>query len=151
MVKDTIATNRSAGRDYEIIETYKAGIELKGPEVKSLRGHRANLKGSFARVERGEIFLYNLHISPYKYTLSFAQDPKRTRKLLLHKAEIRKLIGQISQRGFTLIPLNLYFKKGYAKVELALCKGKRKYDKREKIKRKTHEAEIKRALKYKNR
>jgi len=151
MVKDIIASNPSAGRDYQIIETYEAGIELKGSEVKSLRDHRANLKGSFARIEEAEVFLYNLHISPYKATSSFAPEPKRKRKLLLHKTQIRRLIGQISQRGFTLIPLSLYFKKGYAKVELALCKGKRRYDKREKIKRKAHEAEVKRALGYKNR
>ena len=151
MSRKIIASNPTARRDYNIIETYEAGIELKGSEVKSLRNNRANLKGSFARLEGHEVYIYNLHIDQYEKSGSFIPDPKRERKLLLHKKEILTLIGKISQRGFTLIPLNLFFKRGFAKVELALCKGRRKYDKRQEIKRKSDDAEIKRALKYKRR
>lgn len=151
MAKKFIVKNRKARYDYEILETYEAGIELKGPEVKALRGHKGNLRGSFAKIDNGEVYLYNFHISPYKEASKFAPDPKRERKLLLHKKEIRGLIGKISEKGLTLVPLSVYFKRGRVKVELALCKGKRKYDKRQKIKRKTQEAEIRKALSRKNR
>ena len=147
MSPKNIVTNPAARRDYEIIETYEAGIELKGSEVKSLREHRANLKGSFARIDGGDVYLYNFHINPYKQASSYAPEPKRPRRLLLHAREIRRLIGQTSERGYTLIPLRVYFKHGLAKVEIALARGKRRYDKRQEIKRKTHEAEIQRSLK----
>lgn len=141
-----IVTNRQAHRDYEILEIFEAGVELRGSEVKSLRERRANLKDSFARIDRGEAFLYNLHITPYKYTTFEEIDPKRTRRLLLHKAQIRRLTGKTSEKGLTLVPLKLYFKKGYAKVELALAKGKRLYDKREAIKRREADRSIRRTL-----
>ena len=146
MTEEVIATNRTAHRDYAILESFEAGIELRGGEVKSLRAHRANLKDSFGRIEAGEVYLYNLHISPYEYNTGSLEDPKRPRKLLLHKSEIRKLIGQTSQKGLTLIPLKIHFKRGFAKVELALARGKRLYDKREQLRRKTVEREITREL-----
>ncbi|MBI3991545.1 MAG: SsrA-binding protein SmpB [Candidatus Omnitrophica bacterium] len=142
-----IATNREAGRDYHIIESYESGIELKGSEVKSLREGRVSLKESFGRIEKDEIFLYNLHIPPYSHGNINNPDAKRKRKLLLHRAEIRKLTGRISEKGFTLIPLKMYFKKGFVKVEVALAKGKKLYDKREVIKKKTAERELRRAFK----
>jgi len=151
MGNNVIVTNRQARRDYAILETFEAGIELRGNEVKSLRERRANLKDSFARVEGREAFLYNLHITPYKYTTFVDVDPRRTRRLLLHKAQIRRLIGHTSQKGLTLIPLKLYFKRGYAKVELALAKGKKQYDKREAIKRKEADRSIRRFLRDKKR
>jgi len=151
MGNNVIVTNRQARRDYAILETFEAGIELRGNEVKSLRERRANLKDSFARVEGREAFLYNLHITPYKYTTFVDVDPRRTRRLLLHKAQIRRLIGHTSQKGLTLIPLKLYFKRGYAKVELALAKGKKQYDKREAIKRKEADRSIRRILRDKKR
>jgi SsrA-binding protein len=151
MAKHVVASNRKAQHDYQIIETYEAGIELLGSEVKSLRSHQASLKGSFGHVEKDEVFLYNFYIKPYDKTTSTAPDPKRKRKLLLHKKEIKKLIGKLAQRGLALIPLSVYFKKSLAKVELALCKGKRKYDKRQELKKRTHKKEIEKALKYKKR
>jgi len=151
MDNGVIVTNRQARRDYEILETLEAGVELRGGEVKSLRERRANLKDSFARIDRGEAFLYNLHITPYKYTTFEEIDPKRTRRLLLHKAQIRRLIGKTSEKGLTLIPLKLYFKKGYVKVELALAKGKRLYDKRETIKRREADRSIRRIIRNKKR
>ncbi|KPK38009.1 MAG: SsrA-binding protein, partial [Omnitrophica WOR_2 bacterium SM23_29] len=133
MSEELIATNREARHNYHILESVEAGIELKGAEVKSLREHRANLKDSFARVEGNEIYLYNMHISPYPQAGRFNPEPKRRRKLLLHKTEIKRLFGQLTQKGLTLVPLMLYFKRGFAKVELALAKGKKLYDKREVI------------------
>lgn len=141
-----IITNRKARRDYFILETYEAGIELKGAEVKSLREKRGNLNESFAKISGGEIFLYNLHISPYTHSSIDTPDPLRTRRLLLHKHQIRKLAGQLPIGRHTLIPLKLYFKRGKAKVELALAKGKARYDKRESIKRREHEREIRRSM-----
>jgi len=136
MKEKIIATNRQAHRDYAIFETIECGIELKGAEVKSLREGKANLKDSFARIESGEVFLYNTHISPYEQASIFNVEPTRVRRLLLHKKEINRLAGKLVQRGLTLITLKLYFKKGLAKVELGLAKGKRLYDKRRQIKRK---------------
>ncbi len=127
----TITDNRKARHDYHIEETYEAGIVLAGTEVKSLRAGRANLKDSFARVDNGEVFLYNAHISPYEQGNRFNHDPLRTRKLLMHKHEIRKLIGRVQEKGLTLVPLKMYFKNGKAKVQLALAKGKKLYDKRD--------------------
>lgn len=144
-----VSTNRKARHDYQILETCEAGMVLQGTEVKSLRQSRANLKDSFARVERGEMFLYNLHISPYEFGNRDAQNPTRTRKLLLHKREIKGLSGKAAERGLTLVPLKLYFKKGLAKVELALVKGKRLYDKRQTIKRREAEREVARVLRVK--
>lgn len=141
-----IATNRQAHRDYEIFGTIEAGMELRGNEVKSLRDKRANLKDSFARIDSGEVFIYNLHITPYQFATSEVVDPIRSRKLLLHKAQIRRLAGQLSQKGMTLVPLKLYFKKNFVKVELAIAKGKKFYDKREAIKKREAERGLRRAL-----
>ena len=123
-----IAVNRRAKRDYHLLESYEAGIVLQGTEVKSLRVGRANLQDSFASIERGEVFLYNMHISPYECGNRFNHDPKRTRKLLFHRREIKRLIGKVSGRGLTLVPIRLYFKRGKAKAEIALARGKREYD-----------------------
>lgn len=128
-----IAENRKARHDYHIEETMEAGIALQGTEVKSLRLGRVNLRDSYARVENGEVFLYGMHISPYEQGNRFNHDPLRVRKLLLHKREIRRLIGKTREEGYTLVPTRLYFKNGKAKVELALAKGKKLYDKREAI------------------
>lgn len=128
-----IAENRKAYHDYHIEETLEAGIALQGTEVKSLRLGRVNLRDSFAKVERGEVFLHGVHISPYEQGNRFNHDPLRVRKLLLHKREIRRLIGKVREEGYTLIPTKLYFKNGRCKVELALAKGKKLYDKRDAI------------------
>ena len=151
MKEKVVATNKAARRDYHILETYEAGIELKGTEVKSLRNSKANLKDSFARIERGEVILYNMHISPYEFGNIANVEPKRERRLLLHKSQIKKLIGQTSQRSFTLVPLSAYIKSGRVKIELALAKGKRLYDKREAIKMRQAAREMQRALRFKNR
>jgi len=141
-------TNRAARRDYFILEAFEAGLELRGAEVKSLRAGKASLAESFAKIEDREIFLYHMYISPYEYTNKEEQEPLRPKKLLLHKKEIDYLIVQISQKRLALIPLRVYFKKGFAKVELALAKGKRQWDKRETIRRKETEREISRAKRY---
>ena len=147
-----IVTNRKALRDYEVLESLEAGIELKGPEVKSLRDAKVNLNDSFARIEKGELFLYNAHISQYSEASYLNVDPVRARKLLLHKGQIQKLSDKLAQKGLTLIPLKAYFNdRGYAKLEIALCKGKKLYDKRNDIKRKETDLDIRRALKHKNR
>lgn len=124
------AENRKARHDYHIHETYEAGLALTGTEVKSLRAGKANLKDSYAAIERGELFLHNLHISPYEQGNRFNHEPLRVRKLLMHRYEINKLIGKIKEKGFTLVPLKLYFTRGKVKVELALTTGKKTYDKR---------------------
>ncbi|MCM8782529.1 MAG: SsrA-binding protein SmpB [Candidatus Omnitrophica bacterium] len=140
-----VATNRQAQRDYTILQTYEAGIELKGSEVKSIREGRINLKDSFARIENGQVILYNTHISPYDKASYLNVEPTRLRRLLLHKNQIRKLTGQVSQRGFTLIPLKAYLNdRGLVKIELALCKGKRLYDRRAAIKRRELDLEMRR-------
>jgi len=143
------ASNRQARFNYHILESFEAGIELKGTEVKSLREGRASLKGSFARVDDNEAFLYNCHISPYEFGNRANVDPLRQRKLLLHKSQIKRLAGQISQKGTTIIPLKMYFKHGIAKVELALAKGKQLYDKREGIKQRESDLELKRSMRDK--
>lgn len=131
-----VCTNRKARQDYEIVETYEAGIVLTGTEVKALREGRANLKDSYAKIKNGEIFLLNAHISPYSHGNLLNHDPERERKLLMHKREIMRLLGKVKERGYTLIPLSIYFdKNNRAKLELALAKGKTKHDKREAIKR----------------
>jgi SsrA-binding protein len=133
----TICTNRKAYHDYHIEETFEAGIALTGTEVKSLREGKANLKDSYARLKDGELFLVNAHISPYSCGNIWNHEPKRDRKLLMHKREIDRLFGKVRERGYTLVPLSLYFnKRNKAKMELALAKGKTLYDKRESIKRK---------------
>jgi SsrA-binding protein len=139
-----VATNRKARHDYSILESFEAGIALKGTEVKSLRGGQASLSDSFARVEGDEIFLYNMHISPYEFGNIANVEPLRPRKLLLHKREIRRLIGELSVKHLTLIPLKLYFRNGIAKVELAVAKGKKLYDKREAIKKREMDRELRR-------
>lgn len=140
-------TNRKARRDYEILDTIEAGIELRGTEVKSLRAGRGNLNDSYASVDGGEIYLLNFHISEYEQGNRFNHNPIRERKLLLHKKEIIGLATKVLEKGLTLVPLRVYFnKRGIAKVELALCKGKLLYDKREDIKRRTQEREIRREL-----
>jgi len=150
MAEETVATNKEARHNYHILESVEAGIELMGAEVKSLRDRKANLNDSFARIEDSEIYLYNMHISPYPQAGRFNPDPKRRRKLLLHKAEIRRLFGQLTQKGLTLIPLKLYFKRGLAKVELALAKGKKLYDRREDIKRRDSDRDLRRELRSKH-
>jgi len=143
-----IATNRKAYRDYEVIESLEAGIELRGSEVKSLRDAKINLTDGFARLENGEIILYNTHISPYAQASYLNVDPLRPRKLLLHKKQISKFTGAVAQRGFTLVPLKVYFSgRGLVKVELALCKGKRLYDKRADIKRREEKLAMRRIIK----
>lgn len=146
-----IAQNRKARHDYDLEETFEAGIVLTGTEVKSCRQGRANLQDAHALVENGEIFLYNVHISPYEQGNRFNHDPTRPRKLLLHKSEIRRLLGQTRQRGYTLVPLQLYFRRGRVKVELALARGKKKYDKREALAARDAARKIDRALKERNR
>ena len=142
-----ICQNKKASHDYHLGETYEAGIVLKGTEVKSLREGRANLKDSYASIEGGEVYLYNCHISPYSHGSDANHDPLRTRKLLFHKKEIKRLIGKIKEKGLTLIPLKLYFSNGIAKIEMALAKGKKLYDKREDMKRRDAKKDIERAFK----
>jgi len=143
--------NRRAKRDYFIIESIEAGLTLKGTEVKSLRAGKASLVESFARIEGGQIFLYGMHINPYEYGTLKDQDPLRPKKLLLHKKEIQYLITASSQKGLALVPLKVYFKNGFAKVVLAVGKGKKQYDKREAIKKKEATREISRAKGHKTR
>lgn len=149
MSEKLIATNRKARHEYEILDTMEAGLVLTGTEVKALRDGRANLKDSYARIKDGEAFLLNAHISPYAHGNINNHDPLRTRKLLLHKREIKKLIGKVQERGLTLIPLRLYFKNGKAKVELALAKGKKIYDRRRDIAKRDQEREMQRELRRK--
>lgn len=151
MPQKIVCTNKKAQHLYEIEETLEAGIQLLGCEVKSLREGRANLNDSFARVVNGEVYLYNFHISPYPHSLEAKSlDSTRTRKLLLHKKEIKRLIGKLQLRGYTLIPLKVYFnERGLAKVELALAKGKKVFDRREDIKRRELDRELHRKYKGK--
>jgi len=141
-----IATNRRARFEYEILETFEAGIELLGPEVKSLRAGRANLGDAYATVRRGEVWLVHLHISPYEQAGRENPEPRRERRLLLHRREIARLSGKLRERGLTLVPLRLYWKKGRAKVELGLARGKRRHDKRESIRQRDAEREVARAV-----
>ena len=142
-----VIQNRKARHDFAILNTYEAGIELLGTEVKSLRNGKANFKDSYARVEGGEVFMYNLHISEYVEANRFNHDPDRKRRLLLHRHEINRLQGRVQEKGFTLIPLKIYFKRGKAKVELGLARGKREYDRREDIARRDARREMEMALK----
>ncbi|KKE79609.1 SsrA-binding protein SmpB [Oceanobacillus caeni] len=148
----TIAQNKKANHDYAIEETFEAGIVLKGTEIKSIRNGRVNLKDSHARIDRnGEVQLINMHISEYEQGNRYNHDPTRSRKLLLHRKQIDRLIGLIQQQGYALVPLKLYIKNGYAKILLGLGKGKKKYDKREDLKKKQMKRDIDRALKDMNR
>ncbi|NLJ60950.1 MAG: SsrA-binding protein SmpB [Firmicutes bacterium] len=142
-----VATNRKAFHDYHVGETYEAGIALTGTEIKSVRQGMVNLRDSFARVENGEVFLYDMHVSPYDAGNRYNHEPRRTRKLLLHKSEIRRLATKTQEKGFTLIPLKVYLRGGRAKVELALAKGKRLYDKREDIKKRDVMRQVDRVIK----
>ncbi|SEQ27413.1 SsrA-binding protein SmpB [Piscibacillus halophilus] len=144
---NAIATNRKASHDYFIEETYEAGMVLKGTEIKSIRAGRVNLKDAFARISNGEAYVHNLHISPYEQGNQFNHEPTRARKLLLHKKEINKLIGQTQQKGYSLVPLKIYIKNGVAKLLIGLGKGKKKYDKREDLKQKAMKRDVERALK----
>jgi SsrA-binding protein len=140
-----ITSNRRATHDYEILETFEAGLVLLGPEVKSLRDGRANLSDSYAVLRRGEAFLVNAHVSPYEKAGRDNSEPRRERKLLMHRAELARLGPKLAERGFTLIPLSLYFKAGRAKVELGLARGKKQYDKRQTLKKREQEREMERA------
>ena len=142
-----IAQNRRARHEYHILETFEAGLALRGTEVKSLRMGKASLPESYARVENGEVFLLNAHIDEYDRGNRFNHDPTRRRKLLLHRREINRLIGRVEERGLTLVPLRMYFRRGKAKVELALARGKKTHDKREDIARREAEREIAAAMK----
>ena len=142
-----IAENRKAYHDYHILETYETGVVLLGTEVKSIREGRVNLRDSFARAENGEVFVYNIHIQPYSHRGYSEHDPLRQRKLLLHAHEIRKLIGKTVEKGMTLVPLRMYFKKGRVKLALGLAKGKQLHDKREAIKRRETDRETRAAVK----
>src|SRR5919106_701387 len=146
-----VAENRKAFHDYHLLETFEAGLVLLGTEVKAIREGRVNLRDSYARVEDGEVFLYNVHISPYSHRGYADHEPLRKRKLLLHKQEIRKLIGKTVERGMTLVPVRVYFKNGRVKVAISLAKGKKTYDKRETIKKRETERETRAALKQRGR
>lgn len=141
-----IARNRRARHDYEVLDTFEAGIALIGPEVKSLREGRANLGDAYATIRGGDCFLEKLHISPYEPATRENADPMRSRRLLLHRHEIRRLSGKVRERGLTLVPLSLYWKDGRAKVELGLVRGKRSHDRREDIKRRDADREARRAM-----
>ena len=141
-----VAQNKKAYRDYFVIESYEAGIELFGTEVKSVRQGKLNLKDSWCSIDDGEIFANGMHISPYEHGNIFNRDPMRPKKLLMHKKEINKLYGLTKQQGYAIIPLSVYFKKGKAKVQLGLCKGKKLYDKREDAAKKSAARSIERAV-----
>lgn len=145
-----IANNKKAYHDYFVEDTYEAGIALAGTEVKSLRMGKCSIKESFIRIENEEVYIYQMHISPYEKGNIFNKDPLRTRKLLLHKYEINKLIGQQKMKGYTLIPLKIYFKDSFVKVEVGLCRGKKLYDKREDIAKKDAKREAERDFKVRN-
>ena len=145
-----VANNKKAYHDYFIDETYEAGISLHGTEVKSLRMGKCSIKESFIRIENSEVFVYGMHISPYEKGNIFNKDPLRVKKLLLHKYEINKLAGKVAEKGYTLVPLQVYFKDGRAKVELGLARGKKLYDKRDDIAKKDQRREHEREFKIKN-
>ena len=144
---NVIAQNRKASHDYTNVEAIEAGVVLKGTEIKSIRNSRINLKDGFVRIRNGEAYLFNVHISPYEQGNIFNHDPLRTRKLLLHKRQIRKLETEAKNAGMTIVPLKVYLKDGYAKVLIGLAKGKKDYDKRESLKRKDQDRQIQRVLK----
>ncbi|MFC1768108.1 SsrA-binding protein SmpB [Candidatus Margulisiibacteriota bacterium] len=151
MYRKVVSENRKARHEYAILETYQAGIALAGTEVKSVRNGKVNLKDSFGRVEHGEIWLYNAHISPYEKGSIYNLDPKRPRKLLLKKQELKKLIGKVSEKGLTLVPLKMYIRGNWVKVDLAVAKPKKQYEKRDTIKKKESDREIERGLSLRRR
>ncbi len=150
MTKDdarkVVARNRKARHEYEILETYEAGMELRGPEVKSLRAGQVSFQDAFARVDSGEVWLHSLHISPYEQANRNNVDPVRPRRLLLNRAEIRQLVVKTEEKGLTLVPLDIYFVRGYAKVTLAVARGKKLHDKRETLKQRQQDREARRAV-----
>jgi len=146
-----IAENRKALHDYHILETFEAGIMLQGTEVKGIREGKANLRDAYARVDKGEVWLHNVHINPYSHRGYTDHDPRRKRKLLLHRVEIRKLIGKTAEKGLTLVPLRMYFKNGRIKVAISLAKGKQAHDKRETIRRREIDRETRAAVKERKR
>ncbi|MBQ2451415.1 MAG: SsrA-binding protein SmpB [Lachnospiraceae bacterium] len=153
MAKETmklVANNKKAYHDYFIEEKYECGIALHGTEVKSLRMGKCSIKESFVRIENGEVYVYGMHVSPYEKGNIFNKDPLRVKKLLLHKQEINKLVGKIKEKGFTLVPLQVYFSNGRAKIEIGLARGKKLYDKRDDIAKKDQRRETEREFKVKN-
>lgn len=142
-----VAQNKKAFHDYHIEDKYEAGIVLTGTEIKSIRQGKVNMRDSFAQIRKGEVTLHNMHISPYEQGNRYNHEPLRTRKLLLHKEEINKLIGLIKEKGYTLVPLKIYLKNGLAKVQVATAKGKKEYDKREDLKKKDAQREMAKAIK----
>ena len=145
-----IANNKKAFHDYFIDDTYEAGVELFGTEVKSLRNGKCSIKEAFIRIEKGEVYVYGMHVSPYEKGNIFNKDPLRVKKLLLHRYEIQKLEGKIEQKGYTLVPLKVYFKGSLVKVEVGLARGKKLYDKRQDIAKKDQKREAQREFKIKN-
>ncbi len=153
MAKETmklVANNKKAYHDYFIDEKYEAGIELHGTEVKSMRMGKCSIKESFIRIEKGEVFVYGMHVSPYEKGNIFNKDPMRVKKLLMHRYEINKLAGKTAEKGFTLVPLQVYFKEGKAKVEIGLARGKKLYDKRQDIAKKDQKREAEKEFKIRN-
>jgi SsrA-binding protein len=146
MSKKTVARNKKALHDYHVVDTYEAGVVLAGPEVKSIRAGKVSLNEAYARIDGNEAWLYGLHISPYDPASHWNVEPTRNRKLLLHRREIRRLIGATQQEGFTLVPLELYLKDGMVKVGLALARGKKRFDKRDDMKKRDAEREMQRAV-----
>jgi SsrA-binding protein len=146
-----VASNRRARHDFEILDTFEAGVALVGPEVKSLRNGKASLSDGYAFIRRGEVFLANVHIGPYDQASRENVEPRRERKLLLHRAEIDRLATKVAERGLTLIPLRLYFRRGRAKVEIGLCRGKRRHDKREAIRERETDRDLQRTLRGRGR
>lgn len=147
MPEKTVIVNRKARHEYHIIESFETGIELTGTEVKSLRAGKSNLQDSYARIENSELLLYNMHISPYDQGNRYNHEPKRIRRLLMHKQEIIRLLSKVREKGYSLIPLKVYFKNGWAKVELALSRGKKLYDRREDLAERDAKREMDRAKK----
>jgi SsrA-binding protein len=143
---EILATNRKARHAYHVLERVEAGIALRGAEVKSIRQREVSVAESFARIEGGEVVLHNLHVQPYRHSTAFLEDPRRPRRLLLHRREIARLAGQVTARGRALVPLSMYLKRGRVKVELGLCEGKLVRDKRETLRRRTAELEARRAI-----
>lgn len=144
--RKVLGRNRKARHEYEVLETLEAGIALKGPEVKSLRAGRLAFQDAHARIEGGDVWLYNFHVSPYEPANRANVDPLRPRRLLLHRHEIRRLVGKVEEKGLTLVPLDVYLKRGRVKLTLAVARGRKLHDKREKLKRKTQEREARRAM-----
>ena len=143
---EVIAINRRANFDYEIFDTYVAGIQLKGPEIKSIRERHVNINSSFVRIEKGEAFVYGMQITPYKFNTSISLDPFRVRKLLLHKNEINRIQSQIEKKGFTVVVLELFLKNGWAKLKIGIAKGRKKYNKKEYLKERDIQRETKREI-----